>query len=227
MSVIVGMSLLGAASVMAQPVVSGTVGVVSRDIYRGVQTNDQGSVYANARVSNLFDAGGFVDGLFVQGGYNTLDYAKGRGNVGVGYANTQGLWTWEVSANRMYWQENFLVDYTEYTGKVSYAVFDNAELFGEVSYAPNFVGNVDSTYAVAGMNVDLTEKFTAGVAVSGYHYSNFFGNSDTTYHNTALTASYKVWNNVDVFGQYSFGGDLPFNAGTLHNVSNIGVSYSF
>ena len=208
----------------AQPVLTGEVGVVSRDIYRGVQTNDEVSAFASARVSNLF-----VDGLFVDGSFNTIDNEKGRGRVGVGYGLTHGDFSWEVSANRNIWADQFAVeDFTEFTGRVGYNILGVSKVFAEVSYAPNAVGNdLDVTYATAGVDFLVTDKFTVGAAVTGYNFEVEGGPSDTTYHATYVTASYNVWNKFDVFGQYSFGGDAPYGLGNIDNVSNVGVRYRF
>jgi len=206
----------------AEPVLNGEIGVVSRDIYRGVETGDQVSLYADGRLSNLF-----VDGLFVDGSFNTIVDENGRARVGVGYGLTHGNLVWEVSASRNFWADQFNVpDYTEYTGRVGYNIFNISRVYGEVTYAPNVVTNLDVTYAQVGIDFMVTDNFTVCAAVSGYNYDGN-GYSDTKYHNTAVTASYNVWDKFDVFGQYSFGGDLPAGLGTLENASNVGVRYRF
>lgn len=197
---------------------SGNVGVVTRDIYRGVQTNDNISVFADGRYT--------YNGFFADASVNTLNDNDYRSHIGGGWGADFGEWDVEFSYRRMFWDEAYSDDYNEFTAKGSYTLYETLAFYGELSYQPNIVSGLDTTYGLIGANYFIDDKWTVGLSVSGIHYdSNVYDN--TTYNNTAVNASYELFDNFDITAMYSWGGDLPLNQGILHNASNIGVRYRF
>lgn len=200
------------------PSVSGDVGVVTRDVYRGIETGNDISVFGNIKVSDLF-----LDGLFVTGSANSINDSDGRSHVGLGYEFDVNDFNFQFSVNRYFWSDRYIPnDYTEYSGRVNYLLTEKVSLYGEVSYAPDFVGS-SLTYSELGLNANVTESLLFGVYGSAIRYNDI---DDTKYHNAGIRVSYTLFDNFDLIGQYSFGGDLPFGA-TLKDTSSVGFRYRF
>lgn len=215
---LISLSLITVSVNATTPTVSGDIGVMNRDVYRGIETSNDVSVFGNIRINDLF-----IDGLFVTGSANSINDNYGRSQVGVGYEFDIADFNFQFSVNRYFWSDRYIPnDYTEYTGKLNYSLNEMVNLYGEVSHTPDFSG-MSLTYSELGFNLNVTEKLLVSAYGSAIRYNDI---DDTKYHNSGLRFSYTLFENFDLIGQYSFGGDLPYDI-NLKDTNSIGFRYRF
>ena len=202
--------------------------------FTGLPAGNIPSVGVTARVDNLL-----VDGLFVQGNFDTIKggvlgkpdtVVRQEYHLGYQLALDRLTLTGEVVHLKNSPCYSF-ISYTEARVSAKYTVVDNVHVRGGVEWMVNPFPN--DVYYYGAIDYDLSEDFTVGVLVSGYHYGDrAYPVNKNVFNNAEVYASYDV-GNFTVSGLYSLGGDdlnKGYNAYPVWKVNNewtVNLSYNF
>lgn len=184
------------------PDVEGAVRVGSEFVYRGVSLGDEVTGGLDLRVSNIV-----VPGLFVSTKLDTYRLAplsestQVRTDVGVGVGLVLAeVLDVEASVHRVHNPNFNAPSYNEGRLKVGYDVF-----FVEGAY-----NEANGNYYTA-VGVDYPLGFVKGLTVGGLVSGVDYDVTDSfRFNNAQVYARYNVWNDLDLIGAFSYGGEDAF-----------------
>jgi hypothetical protein len=184
------------------PDIEGTVRFGSEFVYRGVSLGDDVSAGLDLRASNIL-----ISGLFVSSKMDTYrlsplnDSTQVRTDLGVGLGFILGgVLDVEASIHRVHNPNFNAPSYNEPRVKVGYDVF----------YVEGAYNEANGNYYTA-LGVDYPLGFVPGLTVGGLVSGIDYGATDTyRFNNAQVYLNYNVWNDLDLIGAYSYGGEDAF-----------------
>jgi hypothetical protein len=200
------------------PDLEGSVRVGSEFVYRGVSLGDEVTAGLDLRVSNVV-----LPGLFVSTKLDTYRLAplsestQVRADVGVGVGLVLAeVLDVEASVHRVHNPNFNAASYNEARLRVGYDVLYVEGAYNEAN------GNY---YTAVGVDypVDFVKGLTVGGLVSGIDYDV---TDSYRFNNAQVYARYNLWNDLDVIGAYSYGGEDAFG-NDRKNESWVTVEYRF
>lgn len=220
LAVILGFASLSVSAVETEA----TVSVTSDFVYRGQLVTEDPSVAVDFTVGNIWE------GLFVTGSATTTeltpvsDMVRVRSEAGVGYAFGLGDLEVTTSVNRVFNPVVFSQNYNEARLTARYNW-----LFAEVGQG--FTSDVnDDTYFAVGADFQPLDRVTVGGLVSAVRYDQdserFISRSNSRFNHAEVFASWNVWQNLDLFANYTYG-LRDGNGVDIDNRVYGGLRYSF
>lgn len=238
-NVLLGCILMGlaATSNVYASDVTATVGASSDYFYRGVSlTNNDPAVFGSLKVDNvvLKNLSVSVDGVVLDTSPANNDKTL-RSELGVSYKFVPSdKVSVDVGAYRVFNPVVYANDFNEMRVKADWSVRDDVTVYGK---AAAIVGSVpyNDTFLAVGVEKEgfLVDRLTVGAEVASIH-SDFSGRD--SFNNLELSASYKLTQNLDVFGLYSVGGSnvaraldgvAKFNGRPISSGGLVGLKYTF
>lgn len=213
--------------------VTGVVGASTDYLYRGESlSTDEPTVFGHLRFEDVVLDGIYfdVDGVLTDTSpYNETKTL--RSEVGAGYSFELGPVALTAGAYRVLNPVLYSNDYNELRADANWALTDHVALVGSVAQIVSS-NNPEDLYASAGV-VTTWDKLSVSALASVKNVDTL---DSTLFNNVELTASYNVWNNVDIFATYSFGGDrfenyvdgvASFETTKLASTGLVGVRLNF
>lgn len=198
------------------------VSVDSKLMDDGFVVSDDITVGASARFDDVI-----LDGAFVTADLDTLNFnstddtIRVRAETAVGYQLEASGTTVDMSVARSFNPVIYSGDYNEFRIKATHGV-----VFGELKQGLTTDINKD-TYVALGVSHTL-ERLTVGGKVSSVRYNSNEQQlrEEFEFNNAEVFARYRLWRNLDVNLNYSYGG-YDKNSERIDNQVWGGLSYRF
>lgn len=214
-----------------------SVEAASDYLYRGQSvTADKPAVSASIRLDDLA-----FDGVFATASGTTIDIGNldeegtVRTDLAIGYGTAFGNLDVAASVGRVINPVLYSENYTEVRFDAAYALTENLSVNGQVAQIiSDSVGQ--DRYAAIGLSYSdfVMDGLTVGglVSVADYDFADM-----SEFNNAELFATYRLVDNLELFGKYSWGGesvenlfdatDITFNTSSLKNQGMVGLRYTF